>query len=410
MSLFSNFFDFGNSQPDSREDKSKEESVKEQRGYNYDNIESTPYTNSFALPKMNIQQYREDNRGAQSSRFEPSRFAGFEGMNNRESMKDSMKESMSERKGVLIVPRLEIEGSKGSQVAARSQNSLSNGSNINMNTMMINNNISSINSDNTNLGRKNQPGNPFLINSTKEVMGKENQTLQLIKYIKQNEDKKCVRIINNELADLNARGENQWTPLHFACWVGNMKIINLLLLGRADMNAKARNDLTPLMIACSVGNHHIFTVLMTAGANWLDLDGNGSSCLHYAAQSCSKEIVEDLLRLGSDPSLRNRQGKLAEDNTSSVVIQQIIKDKRESNSNIFVPIFSYTYDKIKNIFNSDDSSKTKNPQKVWPNDFDILSLLGKGSFGQVYLVRKKETGVKYAMKVLNKHKVMSRNG
>jgi len=44
---------------------------------------------------------------------------------------------------------------------------------------------------------------------------------------------------------------------------------------------------------------------------------------------------------------------------------------------------------------------------VWPNDFEVLSLLGRGSFGEVFLVRKKDNGIKYAMKVLNKQKIMS---
>ncbi|CDK26676.1 unnamed protein product [Kuraishia capsulata CBS 1993] len=37
-----------------------------------------------------------------------------------------------------------------------------------------------------------------------------------------------------------------------------------------------------------------------------------------------------------------------------------------------------------------------------PNDFDVLRLLGKGTFGQVFQVKKKDTGRIYAMKVLSK--------
>lgn len=41
-----------------------------------------------------------------------------------------------------------------------------------------------------------------------------------------------------------------------------------------------------------------------------------------------------------------------------------------------------------------------------PDDFQILRLIGKGTFGQVYQVRKKDTKRIYAMKVLSK-KVIS---
>lgn len=39
-------------------------------------------------------------------------------------------------------------------------------------------------------------------------------------------------------------------------------------------------------------------------------------------------------------------------------------------------------------------------QKVGPLSFEPMSLLGQGSFGEVYLVRKKDSGELFAMKVL----------
>ncbi|EXJ67869.1 AGC/AKT protein kinase [Cladophialophora psammophila CBS 110553] len=45
---------------------------------------------------------------------------------------------------------------------------------------------------------------------------------------------------------------------------------------------------------------------------------------------------------------------------------------------------------------------------VGPNDFQILKLIGKGTFGQVYQVRKKDTGRIYAMKVLSKKVIIQK--
>ena len=45
-------------------------------------------------------------------------------------------------------------------------------------------------------------------------------------------------------------------------------------------------------------------------------------------------------------------------------------------------------------------------EKIGPSSFHPIMLLGKGSFGEVFLVRKKNTGMEYAMKVLNKSKIM----
>lgn len=47
--------------------------------------------------------------------------------------------------------------------------------------------------------------------------------------------------------------------------------------------------------------------------------------------------------------------------------------------------------------------------KVSPDDFMPLKLLGKGSFGEVYLVRQIGTETLYAMKVLSKSKILGQN-
>lgn len=346
-----------------------------------------------------------------TQRFEPSRFEGFFPQQNlpfESGLRESMKGSMSERKEPLFVPRLEIEGSKGSQITARSQNSGYNQSKIQKLPISGAGVKASTMSDNT-VGVRGplfRSSNP--LKSSIQETDPHKLSLKLVQYIKQNQEEKCSKLLSNGLADIGIRCENDWTPLHFACWVGNTKIVSLLLINRADVNSAARNQLTPLMIACNTGNHQIFTILVTAGANLLECDGLGSSCLHYAAQGGCYDIVVELLRLGCDPCLKNAQGKLPEENTSSIEIFDYLKKKREAKDNLFVEIFSFTYDKIKNTFSREDKVKSKTPTRVWPSDFDILCLLGKGSFGQVYLVRKRDTGIKYAMKVLLKQRVFSR--
>lgn len=42
-------------------------------------------------------------------------------------------------------------------------------------------------------------------------------------------------------------------------------------------------------------------------------------------------------------------------------------------------------------------------------DFDMISVIGKGSYGKVILVQKKDTGQLYAMKVLKKADIIKRN-
>lgn len=55
------------------------------------------------------------------------------------------------------------------------------------------------------------------------------------------------------------------------------------------------------------------------------------------------------------------------------------------------------------------SFKSTKKRHYGPQDFEVLRLLGKGTFGQVYQVRKKDTKRIYAMKVLSKKVIVKKN-
>ena len=60
------------------------------------------------------------------------------------------------------------------------------------------------------------------------------------------------------------------------------------------------------------------------------------------------------------------------------------------------------------FYSSDDSDSNKN-DKIGPSNFICLALLGQGSFGEVYLVKKKDSEDFYAMKVLDKCRIAKQN-
>jgi len=57
----------------------------------------------------------------------------------------------------------------------------------------------------------------------------------------------------------------------------------------------------------------------------------------------------------------------------------------------------------------DKTKVQKPPVKVTADDFQLLKVIGKGSFGKVMQVKKKDTGKIYAMKVLQKEAIINRN-
>ena len=55
------------------------------------------------------------------------------------------------------------------------------------------------------------------------------------------------------------------------------------------------------------------------------------------------------------------------------------------------------------------ASGARETKKLSPEDFEILKLVGQGAFGKVFQVKKKDSGVIYAMKVMKKDRVIEKD-
>jgi hypothetical protein len=58
---------------------------------------------------------------------------------------------------------------------------------------------------------------------------------------------------------------------------------------------------------------------------------------------------------------------------------------------------------------ADESPHSGGVERLGPQDFELLRVVGQGAFGRVFQVQKKGTTEIYAMKVMRKDKIMERN-
>merc|ERR1712228_815893 len=86
-----------------------------------------------------------------------------------------------------------------------------------------------------------------------------------------------------------------------------------------------------------------------------------------------------------------------------------ISDHLTPRNSITAPLISPTFHSANNSMElqipSPQNKKTKHRLKR--KDFQFISVIGRGSFGKICLVKKKKDGTKYAMKVLKKQQIIA---
>jgi ankyrin repeat protein/truncated hemoglobin YjbI len=124
-----------------------------------------------------------------------------------------------------------------------------------------------------------------------------------------------VRVLLDYGADINGRGREGLTALHYAVRSGKLPLIRLLLDRGADVAVRDPEGLTPLLqlTRTRARMDHVAVLELLAG-HGADLDArnrHGETLLFFYARRGDGRAVRWLLAHGADPTVRNRRGHSA---------------------------------------------------------------------------------------------------
>jgi hypothetical protein len=112
---------------------------------------------------------------------------------------------------------------------------------------------------------------------------------------------------------IDIQNENGQTPLYWACerkTKENFDIVGTLIEKGADVNLPESHGFTPLHLACYVGNIQVANLLLAGGANVNQTNHSKSTALHLAAKNNHYEVVKILLNNGANIRARDDSFKL----------------------------------------------------------------------------------------------------
>ncbi|KAF7989329.1 hypothetical protein HCN44_008003 [Aphidius gifuensis] len=107
---------------------------------------------------------------------------------------------------------------------------------------------------------------------------------------------RCEKCKINYSSVINIKDEKGRTPLHIACYCGDIKLINYLIVNNALINEPDNNCQTPIHYATMRGHQNVLLLLLLHdGCNINIVDNSGFNLLHFAAYYCHDVCLKTIL-------------------------------------------------------------------------------------------------------------------
>ena len=244
----------------------------------------------------------------------------------------------------------------------------------------------------------------------------------------QNEHESVVRLLLQKGADANKKSSDGNTALHSAARVGHEGITKLLLENGSDVDVRDSNGKTALDVAAWGDHEPVIRLLLEHGADVEAKGKYGESALYRAVWSGRETIVKLLLEYGASVGAKSNSGETVlyraiydgREGIVRLLLEHVTADVAESWSDLLRKS-ALEGIKVSEEMNNRMKLHRLNQKTYSPNDFQIQQLIGRGRLvrtvlkakpgdanicagtsGQVYIVKKKDSLQRYAMKVLSK--------
>ena len=309
--------------------------------------------------------------------------------------------------------------------------------------------ISSYSMDDSNLSKHSgRSARVINLQETQTVFQQMKKAQEELMYVVESNDVKGLFILieKNTYIDLNTPGLNNWTALHVASARGYKDICKILLSlsKNVDINSKTSIGRTALHLSCIHNHLKIVLLLISNGCDIDAQDDENNLPIHYAASLGNEDVVEALLQAKAKTDLPNHLNRKPLDlclnihtyniflaythiqnlpcltsSYSRIVFNQSLRHNAREDHISQILLKSSKGHRLSDLKLFENRPKlpvqTKEklfielpPVKVGPTDFKVISQLGKGSFGYVYLAQHLDTKCKYAIKVLDKAQIFQR--